>query len=474
MNNKGLLSVIEYQAINHPNQIAIKRAGKSTTYSRFRKDILHWAELLRLETNDVKYVVVSLEDTCLFITIFSALISLNKTVIAADPFYKLNSYQDIIKDRFLFLDKNRLQQLHQSKATISSQTNFEAGALGLFTSGTTGEKKLVLQSQDSLLYSIKNSPICLCKRNYPKRVLSYLPHYHLAGFYSSFLMPFLTNGTLFLENVNFSPLNILKQIHQFKITDIIIVPSVLRILARLDKPLIYKHEIVLWLGGDKISIADLEIAKMIFPKAKIFNCYAMTEAARITCLNVNKFPKKIESVGKPPKGVIIKIKNPNKFGIGEVLVKGPSVMTGYYHKNNYPIKKWLHTGDLGYLDKQKFLYLVGRKKNLIKYCGFSIIPEAIEKIIVQFDGISNCVIVGCEHPTLGQYPVAAVVTYKKDLDEKKILSFCIDKMKTYEIPKRILFFKSLPVSNTKKILRPKTLEMVLAKLAKEIQSNGKN
>lgn len=466
----SLFSVIDYQSVHAPNKIAVCNSEKSLTYKKLKEQTLFWANILLPYVQDNKNVVISLKDTLLFIQIYSAVLRLNRIPIVIDPFYSASNCNDFIKQDFLFLDESKLNQLTFKKTFLHSmiipESRLILPGIGLLTSGTTGEKKLAILSQNNLLYSIKNSPIFLHKRSNSKNILSYLPHYHLAGFYSSFLMPFLSGGSLYLENGMFNPQNILAKIHKYSISDILIVPAVLRTLTQLKNKKPYNKEIVIWLGGDKTHENDLDLAKNIFPKAVFFNCYAMTEAPRISCINITKYPEKIGSVGKAAKGLQIKIDNPAKAEVGEILIKGPSVMLRYLNSGSLS-KKWFATGDLGYLDNKKFLYLVGRKKNIIKYSGFSIFPETIEKIILNLAGVSQCVVVGCDHPLLGQYPVAAVVLKKTSLTEKSIQNFCIGKARDFEIPKRVLFFKKLPAGAIGKISRSKTFDLVLEQLNKE-------
>lgn len=468
----NLLSVIEQRSLKNPNLTAIIDFKKKISYSQLYRMIFTRARSLYSHVSKVDNVIISLHDTALFIEVYSAVILLRKTPIVVDSIVSLNESNYFLNKNYFILNDAALKNISTKTKLTNHFKNLpnclKSPGIALQTSGSTGEKKIAVLSQNSLIYSVKNSPIFMSKRKFNKRVLTCLPHSHLAGFYSGFLMPFISGGTVIINNEFFNPQKIMKMIHRHKITDMLVVPAILKAIGLIHNVKPYSGSIVIWIGGDKLSEEDFAIARNIFPNARFFNCYAMTEVPRISCLNINKYPDKINSVGQIPKGVEIKINKPNNAGIGEIFVRGPSRMISYLNSKPLLKNSWFMTGDFGFIDKNKFLYLVGRKKNIIKFNSYTLFPEQIEKIILQMPSVLNCVVVGIPHAVLGHYPAAAIVTEKCGVTEKILKDFCYKNLKVYEIPKKFIFLKQLPTTSIGKISRPLVLDIINKNIAKDL------
>jgi len=173
--------------------------------------------------------------------------------------------------------------------------------------------------------------------------------------------------------------------------------------------------------------------------------------------------RKLGSVGEPIPGVQVSIQDDEDRmmptgAIGEVCVKGPNVMVGYYKNPEQTARTirhgWLHTGDMGRLDADGFLYIVERKKDLIIRGGFNIYPREVEEVLYAFPPVAEAAIVGVPDRLMGE-EVRAFVVLKRDAHAtaEDVMAFCQSRLARYKCPKEIRFVDSLPKSPIGKILR---------------------
>lgn len=286
----------------------------------------------------------------------------------------------------------------------------------LFTSGTTGTSKAVMLSQANVCSNF--SAITTILARFPgDSVLSFLPLHHTFECTSTYLYAYL-NGWKICYSDGLK--NIPKNLVEYQISGMVCVPAVLDIMYRqiqktikakglcvpfailqglskfllffhLDLRRKFFHSVIDQLGG-KLRIiifgsapADVKVIRF-FESIGIdmLQGYGLTETSPvISCQCDNRKYRKIGSCGLPLLNQEVKIFEPDEKGIGEILVKGPNVMLGYYENEEATsqtiIDGYLHTGDLGYLDKKGFLFVTGRKKDVIVlHNGKNIFPQEIE------------------------------------------------------------------------------------------------
>ena len=169
----------------------------------------------------------------------------------------------------------------------------------------------------------------------------------------------------------------------------------------------------------------------------------MTEASPlISLMDETNWLRKKGSVGRPHKLLQVMIDNND-----EILVKGNNIMAGYYldkeETDKVLIDGWLHTGDLGRIDEDGYLYLTGRKKNIIVSGGYNISPEEIERVIIELPQVEAVLVTGIEHQILGQSILAQVVTTSL-CTAKEIRNYCKLKLAIYKVPYKIEFVEKIP------------------------------
>jgi acyl-CoA synthetase (AMP-forming)/AMP-acid ligase II len=179
--------------------------------------------------------------------------------------------------------------------------------------------------------------------------------------------------------------------------------------------------------------------------------------------------KRIGSVGKPIPPMEIKIVDDDDRGlapreVGELLTRLPGRQREYYNDadatdSTWTSDGWLRSGDLGYLDEDGFLYLVGRKKDLIVRGGHNVYPTDIEAVILEHPGVQEAAVVGVPHDVLGE-DIAAFVVAKPNAtvggDELK--DFCASHLADYKRPRHVSFVDSLPRNATGKVMKHRLSE----------------
>jgi len=205
------------------------------------------------------------------------------------------------------------------------------------------------------------------------------------------------------------------------------------------------------------------------PGRKLFLMYGQTEAtSRLTWLPPERLDDKPGSVGIPVRGVRLRIVHESgreaAVGIeGEVQVQGANVMLGYWEAAPATAAAfdagWLRTGDIGWLDHDGFLYLRGRRDGMIKTGAHRVYPEAVEQSIVQLPEVEEALVVGADHPTLGQVLYAYVVMRQAVTAEAqnqvalRIKTHCRACLAPYQVPRTIAFVASLPRTASGKLHR---------------------
>ncbi|KFN11133.1 class I adenylate-forming enzyme family protein [Paenibacillus macerans] len=370
---------------------------------------------------------------------------------------------NIETDTFLTYGSDSLPVINFKQST---SFNDESVAIMLHTSGTTSNPKKVMLTHKNLLSNVCSIIESLKLDQNDKTIIS-LPLHLASGNTSQFLTHLYMGASIYLMDGLITRKKFAEIVSKEKITNYTCVPSILFVLFEDIKN--YNNEdfsslrFICFGGGDTPKAKIMKI-KGANPDITFIHMYGQTEAsARISHLLPEHW-NKIKSVGLPIPGVEIRIVN--KRGedvecgkVGEVIVKGNNVMKGYY-KNEEATQRairdnWLYTGDYGKFDNQKFLYILGRKKNVIISGGKNIYPEEIEEVLLGHESIQNVLVKGENHDLLGEVPIAKIMLYGNKLDttENDILNYCYEHLSFYKVPKKIYFVNDFKRTRNGKIKR---------------------
>lgn len=332
----------------------------------------------------------------------------------------------------------------------------------LNTSGTTDNKKVVMLSESNI---VSNVNAYISKMNYSRtkgqKYVLLLPFSSAYGI-MILLAIMMKSFTLVLTKAGSTLAEILKICHDNKVEMCECGSPIILILNKLAYKLpAFDYPSYFGFGGSKVSGEIIESLYKRYPDKQFMQGYGMTECSPLIAKFYNNSKlNKFNSVGQSVKGGDIKILTDNSIAtkprqVGEILFKGPGVMMGYY-KNSKQTRKmfykgYLKTGDIGYLDEQNFLYLCGRKKNIVIIRGYNVVVEEVEEILLKSGLVKECKVYGKDFN--GDEALCADIVVSKNIAAKDIFEFCKLNLSEYKVPKQINFVKSLERNEMGKLKR---------------------
>jgi len=214
-------------------------------------------------------------------------------------------------------------------------------------------------------------------------------------------------------------------------------------------------------GGAAVQSAVAERWRAI-ANTSLVEGYGLTEGSPVVCINPLAQPR-IGTVGLPVPSTEVEIRDDHGLPValgemGEVYVRGPQVMQGYWNRPDETSKTltadgWLKTGDIGTIDAQGFVKLLDRKKDMIIVSGFKVFPNEVEDVVAQHPGVLEAAVIAVPDDRTGQLVKLFVVRRDPELTEVALRAYCRENLTGYKVPRVIEFRESLPKSNIGKILR---------------------
>lgn len=331
----------------------------------------------------------------------------------------------------------------------------------IYTSGTTGEPKGVVLTFDNLV-SNALAAMAQAKITPDQTFLSVLPQFHSFGLTALTVLPLMIGATVwFLPR--FSPAAVVNLIHEKQITIFIAVASMFAAMAKMrsaDASQLASLTLAVS-GGEPLSLKVAELFKQKF-NIDLQEGYGMTESAPVVSLNV-PWKRKLGSVGTALPGIEVYAVDAHgqRLGAnleGELVIRGPNVMAGYHNKPDATAAcirdGGLHSGDIGKVDEEGFIYITGRAKEMIIVGGENVFPREIEDVVAQHPAVAEVAVIGVRDDLRGELPVAFVILHDgATADENDIRTFCRDKLAGYKVPRDVKIATDLPRGPTGKILK---------------------
>ncbi len=338
----------------------------------------------------------------------------------------------------------------------------EAPVLLCYTSGSTGAPKGVALTQGALFFNLVNS-VHMHDLTSADRVLTTLPMFHVGGLNIQ-TVPALHAGATVILHAKFDPDAAFDAIERERVTLAVLVPAQLTAMMKLAR----------WSKADLSSLRVLTTGSTIVSQAfvqrvhergvPLIQVYGTTETCPIAAyLRIEDARRKAGAAGLPALYCALRIVDENDSDVaagtdGEILVRGPNVMQGYW---NAPAATatalrggWYHSGDLGHVDAEGYLHVVARKYDLIISGGENIYPAEVENVLLEHPAIVEACVVGCPDERWGEAVVAAVVLKPgARLSATDVMAMLDGRVARYKQPRAVRFMDSLPRTALGKVQR---------------------
>ncbi|TFH90076.1 long-chain-fatty-acid--CoA ligase [Vibrio ouci] len=339
-------------------------------------------------------------------------------------------------------------------------------AVILYTSGTTGQPKGAELSHSNM-HSNAMSSQYLMRLEYSDTTMATLPLFHSFGQTVMMNASILTGSTLVLVP-RFEPQFVIEQIIQHKISVFAGVPTMYIALLRAgeqspEQSELVKHSLRLGVsGGASMPVEVIRQFERRF-ELPVLEGYGLSETAPVATFNHIDGDRLPGSVGQPLCGHVIKIIDAkgdtlSAGELGEVCIKSPSVMKGYYRRPEATQDSirdgWFLTGDIGRIDEHGNLFIVDRVKDMIIRGGYNIYPREVEEVLMCHPDVEMVAVVGEPDERLGEEVNAHVVLHRDShCNSEALISWCREQLADYKYPRRIFIRQSLPMTATGKILK---------------------
>jgi len=346
----------------------------------------------------------------------------------------------------------------------------------MYTAGTTGFPKGVMLSHNSFsVYVLEN--VTPADPELEERNILTVPLYHVAGIQA--MMAAVYGGRTLVMQRQFEAKEWMELVEKEKANRAMMVPTMLKQL--IDHPDFSKHDLsslrVITYGAAPMPLEVIKKALGVFPGVSFINAFGQTEtASTITMLSPEdhiiegseeereKKLKRLSSIGKPMPDVEMRIVDEENRElppgeVGEIVARGPRVMTGYWRddeKTQKTIDKdgWVHTGDMGYMDEDGYFYLAGRATDMIIRGGENISPEEVEAVLQSHPKIEEAAVIGVPDEEWGEQPRAIVVLKEGETaTAEEIMEYCRERMASFKRPRSVVFVNELPRNPMGKVLK---------------------
>ncbi len=341
-------------------------------------------------------------------------------------------------------------------------------AVILYTSGSTGDPRGVALSVKNILTNAAQSLVRMCTLGLDddgERFLAILPLSHAFGHMTCLWLPLIAGATVYIMPV-VKRKDLAHAFAVFKPTAFFMVPALAGLMCTMHT--LQMDSVKAFVsGGDFLSSKIAAAFELLFGR-RICSGYGLSEASPVVGIQVN--PRADTSVFISPllPGISYKIipVHAESVGSGELMLQGDGIFQGYFERYDQPLKKvlvdgWLPTGDLVRQAASGDLAMIGRSKDVIVFKGFNIYPQEVERVLLMHPSVYMAVVVGIEHESFGEIPVAVVALRQGMLvTEKELVGMCKQHLASYKIPHRIIVRSEMPLNHVGKIDRRTVKKMI--------------
>ena len=493
MIEQSIIYSIFNNAEMYPQKIALisgfEPYSNSLSYSGLVDKITNYAEYLSTKANyKHEAIVISACQSIEFICSYFAIHLVGAIAVPINPQLPADKLQLIIDQcsaKLVIL--NRATKLNNNAEIINleSLSNYEGSgkfdlfkfpmqkdfADILFTTGTTGLPKGVMLTHQNIFSSASNINNFICNTAQDIE-LSPMPLSHsfaLARLRCNLMM----GSTIVIANGLLLPGKIYKQLEETKATGFSSVPAGIAILFKFGEEKLekFKNQLnYLEIGSSPMPLIHKKKLMALLPNTRICMHYGLTEASRSSFIEFHSDKDFLDSIGKPTPGVKLEIRNnkKNKCSIGEngeITLQGNSIAKKYVSLGNIQNQDgWFYTGDLGSINSKGYIFLSGRKSDIINIGGQKVAPLEIESLINLLPSIEESACIGFSDPNglTGESIKLFLVQTKHDssvdkISDQDVILYLRNKLESYKIPSLIVWTDNIPKSQSGKIIRHKLI-----------------
>ncbi|KAD2393291.1 hypothetical protein E3N88_40268 [Mikania micrantha] len=352
----------------------------------------------------------------------------------------------------------------------------------LYSSGTTGASKGVISSHRNLIAMVQTviGRFRLEDDQQTQTFLCTVPMFHIYGLVA-FATGLIASGATVVVLSKFEIHEMLSAIGAYKVSYLPLVPPILVALVNNADQILRKYDLrsLKWVlsGGAPLSKELTEGFMEKYPGVTIMQGYGLTESTGIgASTDTVAESRRYGTAGLLSANMEAKIVDPDNGKAlpvnktGELWLKGPTVMKGYFSNPEATMSTldsmgWLRTGDLCYIDEDGFIFVVDRLKELIKYKGYQVPPAELEALLLTHHEIDDCAVIPFPDKDVGQFPMAYVVRKNgSNLTETGVMDFISKQVAPYKRIRQVAFIKSVPKNPSGKILRKDLIQLATSKL----------
>lgn len=503
--DKSLYCLLEESVQAYPDHIAVIFNDRSITYSELKEQVDRLAGSWKQQGfQKGERIGLMITNHPNYIICYYAALSLGLIVVQINPLYTLRELQQVLHDSQLHyivgdeVSKGVIQEAsnHYAFSGVYDQASIEAQfgnpnpngspvpisvhedvAVIQYTGGTSGKVKGAMLTHSNLVANVIQSLAVYGEKivKGKETTLTVIPLYHVYGMTSAMNFTLYIGGTILLYS-NFEMEEVLQGIMKYKPTVFMGVPKLYN--AFVHYPGIENFQLnclkICSCGSAPLPVEVLNRFETL-TGTQIYEGFGLSEASPSTHRNPIWGMRKVGSIGipLPETDCILVDENHGEVGvnqIGEMLIKGPQVMKGYWNNEEETQSAlrngWLYTGDLARMDEDGYFYIVGRKKEMIIIGGFNVYPKEIEHVLFEHSDILEAAVVGI--PQGDGEIVKAYVVPKNGalLNPEQLRDYCKSKLTKYKVPKMIEIRDRLPRNTVGKLLKRILIEEELQKLGK--------
>ena len=332
----------------------------------------------------------------------------------------------------------------------------------MYTSGTTGDPKGAVLTHGNILFGAIHSLVGYGV-NHTYKSLVVAPLFHIGGLVASATPVIYAGGSLVLQSF-YNASEVIKLIQREKINYMFAVPVMFQVMTKSEEwdKADFSHVHYFISGGAPIPTP---VIRMYQEEKGVYfvQGYGMTESGRLTSLLLEDSIRKAGSVGKELFHLQLRIVDKNDRDVapgeaGEIIVKGPNVFTQYWNKPKETAEAirdgWFHTNDMGRRDEEGFVYVIGRKQELIISSGENIYPVEVERVIQALPQVREAAAVAMPDETRGEVVAAFVMLHEgRQITEDELTHALDGQIANFKIPKKVIFVTDFPRNPAGKILK---------------------